>query len=55
MLCKIYTVIKKQIIEWACLIWADTVMRSSNTRMDVLGNNLINFGKVQLITALIVS
>jgi hypothetical protein len=55
MLCKIYTVIKKQIIEWACLIWADTVMRSSNTRMGVLGNNLINFGKVQLVTALIVS
>ena len=55
MLCKIYNVIKKQIIECACLIWPDMVMRSSNTRMGVLGNNLINFGKVQLVTALIVS
>ena len=55
MLCKIYIVIKKQILECACLIWADTVMRSLNTRMGVLAKKLINFEKVQLVTALIVS
>jgi len=55
MLCKIYIVIKKQILEYACLIWPYTVMTSSNTRMGVLGKDLTNFEKVQLVTAMIVS
>lgn len=55
MLCRVYIVIKKQIHEYAYLIWPYMVMTSSNTSMVVLGKNLTNFEKVQLVTAVIVS